>query len=125
MFDRAMQKYSESSWNEISEELVLSYSNEKDIDAIKKFFTGIEVPFTFAYCNKRAKELGEIYDYVKSFFERNKMIDFLEKMFEWGVIGNSGARMVFKFLGDRDLAPTDNMIIHTPLRNFFAVKSRK
>lgn len=125
MFDRAMQKYSESSWNEISEELVLSYSNEKDIDAIKKFFTGIEVPFTFAYCNKRAKELGEIYDYVKSFFERNKMIDFLEKMFEWGVIGNSGARMVFKFLGDRDLAPTDNMIIHTSLRNFFAVKSRK
>lgn len=52
-------------------------------------------------------------------------LDFLEKMFEWGVIGNSGARMGFKFLGDRDLAPTDNMIIHTPLRNFFAVKSRK
>lgn len=125
MFDRAMQKYSESSWNEIVEELVLSYTDARDIEAIKKFFTGIEVPFTFSYCRKRAEDLGEIYDYVKEFFEKYKMIDFLEKMFEWGVIGNSGARMAFKFLGDRDLAPTNNMIIHTPLRNFFAVQSRK
>lgn len=125
MFDRAMQKYSESSWNEIAEELVLSYTDVRDIEAIKKFFTGIEVPFTFSYCCKRAEDLGKIYDYVKEFFEKYKMIDFLEKMFEWGVIGNSGARMAFKFLGDRDLAPTNNMIIHTPLRNFFAVKSRK
>ena len=53
------------------------------------------------------------------------MIDFLEKMYEWGVIGNSDTRIAFKFLGDRDLAPTNKMIIHTPLRNFFAVRSRK
>ena len=125
MFDRAMQKYSESSWNEIVEELILSYTDTRDIEAIKKFFTGIAVPFTYAYCCNRAKELGQIYDYVEEFFKKYKMIDFLEKMFEWGVIGNSGARMAFKFLGDRDLAPTNNMIIHTPLRNFFAVKSRK
>lgn len=124
MFDRAMQKYSENTWNEIAEELVLSYSDEKDIQAIKKFFTGIQVPFTFSYLNKRAEELGAIYDYVHAFFERNKMIDFIEKMFEWGVIGNSGQRMVFKFLGDRDLSPMDDMILHRPLRNFFAVKSR-
>lgn len=125
MFDRAMQKYSESSWNEIVEELVLSYTGKRDIEAIKKFFTGIEVPFSYNYCCTRARNLGEIYSYVKEFFEKYTMIDFLEKMFEWGVIGNSGARMVFKFLGDRDLAPTDDMIIHIPLRNFFAVKSRK
>lgn len=124
MFDRAMQKYSENTWNEIAEELVLSYSDEKDIQAIKKFFTGIQVPFTYSYLNKRAKDLGEIYDYVNVFFEKNKMIDFLEKMFEWGIVGNSGQRMVFKFLGDRDLSPMDDMILHRPLRNFFAVKSR-
>jgi len=124
MFDRAMQKYSENTWNEIAEELVLSYSDENDIKAIKKFFTGIQVPFTFSYLIKRADSLGEIYDYVKKFFEKTKMIDFLEKMFEWGIVGNSGQRMVFKFLGDRDLSPTDDMILHRPLRNFFAVKSR-
>ena len=50
---------------------------------------------------------------------------FLEKMYEWGVIGNSGARMAFKFLGDRDLAPTNKMIIHTPLRNFFRSTIKK
>lgn len=124
MFDRALQKYSENTWNEIAEELVLTYSRKDDIMAIKKFFTDIEVPFTFAYLNRRAEELGEIYDYVKDFFERYRMIDFLEKMFEWGVIGNSGSRMIFKFLGDRDLSPTSDMILHRPLRNFFAVKSR-
>ena len=123
MFDKAMQKYSERTWNEISEELRLSY-DEKDIQAIKKFFTGIEVPFTFQYLNKRAEELGEIYDYVHSFFEKNKMVDFLEKMFDWGVIGNSGQRMIFKFLGDRDLSITGDMILHRPLRNLFAVISR-
>ena len=125
MFDRAMQKYSENAWNEIAEELVLKYSDENDIAAIKKIFTGIEVPFTYNYMNERAENLGQIYDYVKAFFEKYKMIEFLEKMFEWGVIGNSGQRMVFKFLGDRDLSPIDDMILHRPLRNFFAVKSRK
>lgn len=124
MFDKAMQKYSEKTWNEIGEELILSYPNERDIQAIKKFFTGIQVPFSYQYLNKRAEELGTIYDYIRSFFEKNTMIDFLEKMFEWGVIGNSGQRMVFKFLGDRDLSPTNDMILHRPLRNFFAVQSR-
>ncbi len=125
MFDKAMQRYSEKTWNEIAEELILSYPDEKDMQAIKKFFTGIKVPFTFQYLNRRAEELGSIYDYVDSFFKKNKMIDFLEKMFEWGVIGNSGQRMAFKFLGDRDLSPTNDMILHRPLRNFFAVQSRK
>jgi hypothetical protein len=124
MFDKAMQRYSEKTWNEIAEELILSYPDERDIQAIKKFFTGIKVPFTFQYLNKRAEELGSIYDYVDSFFKKNRMIDFLEKMFEWGVIGNSGQRMVFKFLGDRDLSPMNDMILHRPLRNFFAVQSR-
>ena len=52
------------------------------------------------------------------------MIDFVEKMFDCGVIGNSDRRMTFKFLGDRDLSPMDDMILHKPLRNFFGVKSR-
>lgn len=32
--------------------------------------------------------------------------------------------MIFKFMEDDDLAITEDMIIHKPLRNFFAVKSR-
>ena len=83
----------------------------------------LQVPFSYQYLNKRAEELGTIYDYIRSFFEKNTMIDFLEKMFEWGVIGNSGQRMGFKFLGDRDLSPTNDMILHRPLRIFFAVQS--
>lgn len=124
MFDRALQGYSEKMWNEIAEELTLCYSNIDDIKAIKKFFTGIQVPFTMNYLCERAKELSEIYPYVKAFFDRYKMIEFCEKMFEWGIIGNSGQRMVFSFLGDRELNPTADMILHKPLRNYFAVTSR-
>lgn len=125
MFDRAMQSYSEKMWNEIAEELVLSYPQKDDIKAIKKFFTGVEVPFTFTYLNYRAKDLSAIYPYLKEFFDKYKMIDFCEKMYEWGVIGNSGIRMSFSFLGDRELDPTADMILHRPLRNLFAVKSRR
>ena len=32
--------------------------------------------------------------------------------------------MIFKFMEDDDLAITEDMIIHKPLRNFFGVKSR-
>lgn len=124
IFDRSMQLYSERSWNEIAEELSLTY-DPSDIKAIRKIFTNIEVPFTFRYLNNRIRELSQIYGYIKKFSEKYKLIDVLEKLFDWGVIGNSGQRMVFKFLGDRDLAPTENMIIHTPLRNFFVVKSKK
>ena len=42
-----------------------------------------------------------------------------------GVLGNSGQRMRFKFLKDDDLDPVGKMIIHTPLRNYFAVQASK
>ena len=125
MFDKALQEYSEKSWNEIAEELSLYFTNKDDIKAIKKFFTGIEVPFTFNYMKNRAEEISHIYPYVKDFFDRYRLIDVCEKLFEWGIIGNSGQRMVFSFLGDRELDPTADMILHRPLRNLFAVKSRR
>lgn len=124
MFDRALQGYSEKSWNEFAEELRLTYSQD-DLKAIKKILTNIEVPFSFNYLSDRIKQLTGIYDYVNSFSQDHKLINVLEKLFEWGIIGNSGQRMVFKFMRDGDLSPTENMMIHKPLRNFFAVKSKE
>ncbi|AIQ40522.1 hypothetical protein [Paenibacillus sp. FSL R5-0912] len=124
MFDKALQDYSEKSWTEFAEELRLAYSSD-DLKAIKKILTNIEVPFSFNYLSDRVKKLSEMYDFIGSFYNRHKLIDVLEKLFEWGIIGNSGQRMVFKFMRDGDLAPTESMIIHKPLRNFFAVKSHE
>lgn len=124
MFDRALQDYSERSWNEFAEELRLTFSQD-DLRAIKKVLTNIEVPFSFNYLSNRVNQLAEMYDYVNSFSQNHKLIDVLEKLFEWGIIGNSGQRMVFKFMRDGDLAPTENMMIHKPLRSFFAVKSKE
>lgn len=122
VFDRAIQKYSNNMWNEVSEEISLKYSKE-DIKAIQKILTGIQVPFSFNNINSRMKELAGYYDYVKKFSDKYNMPDVLEMLFDWGIIGNSGERMVFSFLGYKEMDITKPMIIHSPLRNFFEVVS--
>ena len=124
MFDRAQQEYSNRMWNELSEELRLTYSQD-DLEAIKVFFYKIELPFTLSDMNRRAYALSEIYPNVKSFFEKVAMANFATKMFELGIIGNSGERMVFSFLDYDRLSLLEPMVLHTPLRNYFAVQSRK
>ena len=123
-FDSAQQEYSNKMWNELCEEMRLSYTAE-DVEAIRIFLNRIKLPFTFNYLVERAKTMGEIYPEIKSFFEKENMANFLKKMFSLGVIGNTGKRMVFSFLGDRDISLVDPMVIHNPLRNFFAVQSIK
>jgi hypothetical protein len=124
IFDATMRSYSERSWNEIAEELSLIYDSD-DLKAIKKLFTNIGVPFTLGNLNDRLEQFGGLYDYVKRFNGRHQLISVLEQLFNTGVIGNSGQRMRFKFLKDDDLDPIGKMIIHTPLRNYFAVQSNK
>lgn len=123
-FDKAMKAYSAATWKEISEELILMYTSD-ELQLIKMIFTNIEVPFTFQYLIKRTNDLKQVYPEIELFFKNHTMSKLLNDLFKLGVIGNTGQRMVFKFLGDEDLAITEDMIIHKPLRNFFAVKSRK
>lgn len=122
-FDSAQQEYSNKMWNELSEELILSYSAD-DLKAIKIFFNRIRLPFTYNDLCNRAKQLSDIYPNIKAFFDKISMADFLEKMFSLGVIGNTGKRMVFCFHGDQDISLVDPMVIHNPLRNFFAIQGR-
>ena len=51
IFDISMRSYSQKSWNEIAEELSLTYDSE-DLKAIKKLLTNIGVPFTFNTLNR-------------------------------------------------------------------------
>lgn len=124
VFDEAIQQYSNNMWNEVSEEISLKYTKE-EMKAIEKIFTGIQVPFGFSDINSRMKEKAGLYDYVEKFSNKYKMTDVLEMLFDWGIVGNSGERMVFSFLGYKEMDITKPMIIHTPLRNFFQVASKK
>ena len=124
VFDRAIQQYSNKMWNEVSEEISLKYTKE-DINAIKKILTGIQVPFRLSDVSSRMKELAGYYDYVEKFSDKYKIPDVLEMLFDWGIVGNSGERMVFSFLGYKEMDITKPMIIHTPLRNYFEVVSKK
>ena len=123
MFDRAMKSYSSASWGEITEGLSLKYSAE-DILLIKRILTNIEVPFTFQALSIRLGELADIDTKYSEFRNRHSLNDVLDDLFDFGVIGNTGQRMIFKFMEDDDLAITEDLMIHKPLRNFFGVKSR-
>lgn len=122
-FDKALKAYSKASWNEMSEELILKYNSE-DIKTIKAVFNNIKVPFNLKILNERIDQLSHIDSNVDKLLKKHQLIDILKDLFELGIIGNSGQRMIFKFLGDDELALIEDMIIHKPLRNFFAVKSR-
>lgn len=124
MFDRAMQEYSNKMWNEISEEMSIKYSPD-DMKAIKKILTGIQVPFSFNNLVERIDKYGQMFKYVEQFNKKYNIPEFLEQMFEWGIIGNSGERMVFKFLGYKEIDILKPMIIHRPLRNYFEVTGNK
>ena len=91
---------------------------------IKRILTNIEVPFTFQALSIRLGELADIDTKYSEFRDRHSLNDVLDDLFDFGVIGNTGQRMIFKFMEDDDLAITEDLMIHKPLRNFFGVKSR-
>lgn len=124
LFERSMQAYAVASWTEISEALRLKYPAD-DLASIKNIFTNIEVPFTYQMILKRINALEDIYPKVKEFAKKHMLATVLEDLFQAGVVGNTGQRMIFKFLGDDTIALTEDMIIHKPLRDFFCVKSRQ
>lgn len=124
IFDRAIQQYSNKMWTEVAEEISLKYSPD-DILAIKRILTGIQVPFTYGDIKNIIIKLSAQYVYVKHFSSKYKIPEVLDMLFDWGIIGNSGQRMVFSFLGYQNMDINKPMIIHTPLRNFFEVVSKK
>ncbi len=121
LFDKAQQEYSRKMWNEITDELRLTY-NEDEIDAIFTLLNRITLPFTYETLQKRIDLQKNIYPNIKTFFEKEKLITVLAKLYDLGVIGNTGARMNFIFQGGSQIDPLEQMVIHTPLRNFFSVK---
>lgn len=59
VFDKVLNAYSNASWNEMSEELILKYNSE-DIKTIKAVFNNIKVPFNRKILNKRIEQLSLI-----------------------------------------------------------------
>lgn len=121
LFDKAQQEYSEMMWTEIKDELRLSFS-ESEVTAVLTLLNRITMPFSFDSLTERIKLLGQIYTDMPSQIDNSKLIDILNKLYELGVIGNTGQPMNFVFLGRPSLDPLGMMVIHTPLRNFFSVQ---
>lgn len=120
-FDKSQQEYSRRMWTEITDELRLSYSAD-EVEVIFTLLSRITLPFTFDSLTDRIADLSKIYPNVKEFFVKEPLINILKKLYELGVIGNTGERMNFVFLERPALDPLGPMVIHTPLRNYFSVQ---
>lgn len=124
MFERSMKEYSKQAWTEISEELCIKFARD-EISLIQKILTGITIPFTQETLKQRIEQLSKDDSKMKDFSKKHKLSFLLDNLFDVGVIGNTGRRMIFKFLDDNTLNYTGDMIIHQPLRNFFAIPIKK
>ena len=108
-------------WTEIKDELRLSYS-EEEVNAIFVLLNRITMPFSYESLVKRIEVLGKYYPDIPQLLDSSKLIMILTKLYELGVIGNTGKPMNFVFLGRPALDPLGMMVIHTPLRNYFSVQ---
>ena len=121
MFDKAQQEYSELMWTEIKDELRLSYS-EDEVNAIFTLLNRITMPFSYDSLVNRIAMLEKFYPNMPALLDNLKLTSILNKLYELGVIGNTGKPMNFVFLSRPALDPLGMMVIHTPLRNYFAVQ---
>lgn len=121
VFDKAQQEYSELMWTEIKDELRLSYS-ENEVEAIFVLLNRIKIPFSYDLLIERIAQLGRFYPDIPKLVSSSNLIQILNKLYELGVIGNTGKPMNFIFLGRQALDPLGLMVIHTPLRNYFSVQ---
>ena len=121
VFDKAQQEYSELMWTEIKDELRLSFS-ESEVEAIFVLLNRITMPFSYDSLTQRVKQLGKFYPNMPTLLENSTLTQVLNKLYEFGVIGNTGKPMNFIFLGRPALDPLGMMVIHTPLRNYFSVQ---
>ena len=121
VFDKAQQEYSELMWTEIKDELRLSFS-ESEVEAIFVLLNRITMPFSYDSLTQRVKQLGKFYPNMPTLLENSTLTQVLNKLYELGVIGNTGKPMNFIFLGRPALDPLGMMVIHTPLRNYFSVQ---
>ena len=121
VFDKAQQEYSELMWTEIKDELRLSYS-EDEVNAIFTLLNRITMPFSYDSLVKRIEQFGKFYPDMPVLLDNAKLFQVLTKLYELGVIGNTGKPMNFIFLGRPALDPLEMMVIHTPLRNYFSVQ---
>lgn len=121
MFDKAQQDYSELMWTEVKDELRLSYS-QNEVNAIFNLLNRITMPFSYDSLIERIQMLKRFYPDMPTLLDNSKLTEILNKLYELGVIGNTGKPMNFIFLGRPALDPLGLMVIHTPLRNYFAVQ---
>lgn len=120
-FDKAQQEYSELMWTEIKDELRLSYS-EDEVNAIFTLLNRITMPFTYEILSQRIAQLGKFYPRMPELLNSERLTQMLNKLYELGIIGNTGKPMNFVFLGRTALDLLGKMVIHTPLRNYFSVQ---
>jgi cold shock CspA family protein len=122
VFDGTRLQYSTDCWTEIVEELKAKYTN-KQIDAIRRIFTGISSNFDFNYIYKRVSTIKEIYSDVNELLNHYKLDVILTDAYRIGIIGNMDTKARFAFRGQDDILLEKKMMIHQALWPTLSIES--
>lgn len=122
VFDGTRLQYSTECWTEIVEELKAKYTH-KQIEAIRRIFTGISGNFNFKYIQERVLNIKDIYSDVDELLNQYKLDTILTDAYRMGIIGNMDTKARFAFRGQDDILLEKKMMVHHALWPILSIDS--
>lgn len=124
VFDSSRKLYSEKCWEELSEELLASYS-PVELGAIETIFLGFKGDggdFSLQDLKTQVSGKAELYSEVKSLLEKHSVTNILEDLYRVGVIINTvSGKVRSSFRGDSKVILEGRFFVHRALRARFTV----
>lgn len=88
VFKSLKQEYSKDSWIELCEDLIIKYE-PKEIEAIRRIFTGFNREFSFGALERHLNFLRNPDSLVDRLLQKHDIKDLLEDLYRVGIIGNA------------------------------------
>ena len=128
VFDGTRKQYSQESWTELAEELIVKYNN-KEIAGIQQIFNGYRRTFQYDDLRSHIEKRLKLYPAIDALLKAHQIGGILSDLYNVGFIGNAivsskrtaDARMRFSFRGDPNLILEEQLTIHKGLYSFFTL----
>lgn len=126
VFDSTKKDYSRASWNELCEELKLSYSTD-EIDTIQQILYGYKREFSYKELYNYIENLKMEDNSIESFFKKYSIKGLLDDLYRVGIIGNANespdkTKYRFVYKGDSRILLHQKIIIHRGLWSFLCLE---
>jgi len=128
VFDGTRKQYSQESWTELAEELIVKY-NKNAIAGIQQIFNGYRRTFQYDDLRSHIEKRSKLYPAIEALLKSRQIGGILSDLYNVGFIGNviyagkrtNDAKMRFSFRGDPNIILEEHLTIHKGLYSFFTL----